>query len=132
MKKIIISALLILLLTSVVYAKEYRFKKSCNPEILAQELKEAGIDLLGEDQIGYLTTTENEVIINTFEDIDEEKLKKIIKDHKYKAPSELEKEKEKLEKEKREAIKAKIETKLKSLNFTEEEVSILMKAIFAK
>lgn len=115
MKKItgILSILLVLSLSPNAWAKEYRFTKDCNPFILMEELKEAGIDLEGDDQVGSLNTAGNKITIITKKDIDAVKLDKVIKAHKYISPTQLEKERIERERKEKEAKKKKVKDLLK-------------------
>lgn len=107
----ILTLFLILNVITFTFAKEYKFTKQCNPEILVKELEQAGIDLLGDDQIGFLATFEDTNIIITIKEgqvIDETVLNQIINNHIYKIKVELEQEK-KIKKDKAEMnIKTKL------------------------
>lgn len=126
MKKIILTGLLILFFIPDVSAKEYRFVKKVNPEILVKELEEAGIILSGKEQIGYLNTAGEKILIVTKEDIDAEKLAEVIENHNYIPPNQLEIEKKKKEKEKKDAARANAKAKLKAIiELTDEEIEAL-------
>ena len=111
MMRYILTLFLILNVITFTFAKEYKFTKQCNPEILVKELEQAGIDLLGDDQIGFLATFEDTNIIITIKEgqvIDETVLNQIINNHIYKIKVELEQEK-KIKKDKAEMnIKTKL------------------------
>lgn len=124
-KVIVIWILSILVFSSNVFAKEYRFNKECNPFILVEELREAGIVLEGEDQVGSLNVVGNEIVIITKKNIDRNKLSEVIENHKYKLPTQVEIERRIEEERIKEVNRESGKGKLKELGLTDEEIEAL-------
>jgi len=116
---LILLMIVVFIFCSSVYAKKYKFNKVVNPAQLADELKEAGINLLGKDQVGYMETVNGREIRIVTKDgvtIDEVGLNDVIATH---VPRDYEAEKKVNEDA---AI-----IRLKKLGFTNAEIKAVLK-----
>ena len=117
--------LVLFFIPTLLLAEEYIYYKNVNSEILLSEFQQAGIDLEGQDQIGYIERSGDKVKIIITDDglnIKESDIEAIVNNHQYKTDNELKIEKQNKKKQKEQKIKQK-------LNLSDQEFQDLREAL---